>query len=99
MPHVLEIVRFATVPGTGAAQVVAAQQQVRGFLATCDGFVSRRLTITPGGTYVDVVEWQSLAHATAAQQKFMASPACAGFMELIDPRSVSAEHVEVAWAA
>ncbi|MFN8829418.1 MAG: antibiotic biosynthesis monooxygenase family protein [Labrys sp. (in: a-proteobacteria)] len=95
-PHgqgpVVEITRFRLVAGAEETALIAASAAVDGFLRTRPGFLARRLSAGEDHTYVDHVEWASLATATAAAEIAMTLPALAPFMALIDPASLSMEH-------
>lgn len=90
--HVIEIVTFKLVEGADPARFLAASAAVDSFVRTQPGFVARRLSVGDDQTYVDLVEWSSLAAATKAAETVMTVPALAPFMQMIDPIGMTMAH-------
>lgn len=97
--HVLEIVSFKLVPGTGEEQFRALAENANRFIARQPGFLNRRLVAGEDGVWVDVIEWRSLKEAHAAAQKLMAEPSLTGFLTAIDMGSIAMSHRQVMAAA
>lgn len=89
---VMEIVRFGAVRGVGPAELGAAAQEGREWLARQPGFITRALC-QEGDSYVDLVTWADLASAQTAAAQVMSEPAFARFMGMIDATSVRLDHL------
>lgn len=89
---VMENVSFRLAPGTKPDDFLSAARAIQSWLLTQPGFVSRRLTQGTDGTWTDLVEWRSLAQATAAGEAIMALPEAQPMMRSIDPASVALRH-------
>ena len=89
---VMEIVHFGTLPGVSPAELVAAAQEGRDWLARRPGFVARALC-QQGDGFVDMVTWADMASAQAAAAQVMTEPAFARFMAMIDGRLVRMDHL------
>jgi hypothetical protein len=94
---VLELVSFHLIPGTPPATFVAMAQATEPVLRRQPGYVSHRLVHTADGQWIDIVEWQSLAHATEAAKIVLADPAIAPFVAAIDMATVTMSHPALAW--
>lgn len=94
---VIELAQFKAKPGVSDEEVLAASQEAHdGFLAKQKGYVSRELTKSSEGEWVDIVHWETMEDAQAAMQNFMGSPSTKKFVEIIDDSSVKMMHLGVA---
>jgi hypothetical protein len=89
---VLEVVTFRLAPGASGNTIDAGNAAIATFLRERPGFVARRLAKRPDGSYLDIVEWASLAEAKSAADNIMSAPGVAAFMQAIDPPSIIMEH-------
>lgn len=90
----VELAEFKLVAGTTAAQLADANAAMEAFLATCPGFVSRRL-LREGDTLADLVEWRDIDAAQAAMQAANESPQAGAYFRLIEMASVRMRHFRV----
>lgn len=91
--HVLELATFKLQPGVTEDQFIAANESVSRWASRQPGFVSRHLSYnSEEDTYIDVVYWESLAAAQAADALSMKSEECAPLFGLCDPESVRLVH-------
>jgi len=92
---VLETSRFKTRAGISDEQLVAASQEAHdGFLSTCKGLVSRELLKGDDGSWLDIVEFDSIDDARAAMAAFRGHPSTRAFEAAIDPETARMEHFE-----
>lgn len=66
---------------------------VENFLSKQKGFVSHKSYITEDGSWVDLVEWESINAAKNASNQVMKSEICAKWMKMMDPESIQMEHL------
>jgi len=90
----VELVVFETLDTHSEQEVLEAAQNLHSFLAEQPGFISRSLSRSADGKWVDVVFWESLAQAQAASEKAMKSPICQPFFEVIEQESMLFMHSE-----
>lgn len=89
MKHFIELVTFKTKAAVTPDQVISASDDVNQFLMSQPGFISRRLGQAEGGTWHDILFWESQDHVMAAMEKVTSSSSCATFFGLIDSASDS----------
>ncbi len=89
---VLEIVEFKASQGEA---LVAAAADMGKWLSQQPGFRFRRLAALDEGRFLDCIEWTDMASAEQAAEKLMAEPEAAGFLQLIDPESITMRHAAV----
>jgi len=89
---VVEIVTFKTVEGADEAAFVQAAEAASVFLKSCRGFVRRSLTKGDDGTWIDHIEWRSLAEAKDAAALVLEQESLRPFMAAIDPDSAEMRH-------
>jgi hypothetical protein len=94
---VAEIVTFRLLTATSEGAFLNAARATGPLLAAAPGFVSRRLSRGPDGTWTDHVEWTSLAHAEAAADAIMKDPAAGPFLAAIDPATIVMRHEALLW--
>ena len=70
MSEHLEVVLFTVKPGEREA-FLAKRPAAMAALASYGGFVDARLAEYEDGTWIDVVQWRSLAEAKAAAETFL----------------------------
>ena len=93
--HVLEIVTFRPGRGVDPDDVEAAAAEIGPWLSTQPGFVRRRLARERDGSFVDCIEWRSMAHAERAAERLMGEPSAEPMLALLDPASVSMRHYAI----
>ena len=90
--RVIETVLFRAAPGADPEAFAQAAAATHGYVARCDGFISRCLSQTADGTWVDHVEWADLASVQAATAGFLKAPETAALLGLIDQSSLQMMH-------
>ena len=97
MQHVMEIAKFRVGSGFDHASVLRRAASIEPWLRAQPGFV-RRALVGPddGGVWTDLVQWESKESALSAAEAIGKAPELAGFMEMIDPESVSMQHLAIA---
>lgn len=87
--HAIECVTFRLAAGVEDKAFLEAAEAVHALLGAHDGFVRRNLSKGEDGTWLDYVEWRSLAIAQAAASELPSRPEFGPFMQAIDPKSVT----------
>lgn len=91
--HILELVTFKLQPGVTEDQFAVANESLSTWARRQPGFVSRNLSIDEKeDTYIDVVYWESLAAAQAANDLAMTSEECAPMFGMCQLESVKLVH-------
>ena len=96
MSKVVEVVNFKIKPEYSQDSFLKANESMNQFLREQKGMLSRSLCLNEDTqTWVDIVHWQDMSIALAAQDEFLKSPLCQDFATQIDAQSVIIQHVEV----
>jgi len=90
----IEIVVFRAKPGVSPQAIREAALSAQACIEGLDGYVQRHFGSNAQGQYVDVVYWQSMAHAQVAAQAVMALSPCQHFFSLIDESSLQMMHFD-----
>ena len=91
--HVLELATFKLKSGVTEEQFNFANESLSGWARRQPGFVSRNLSYNKAEqTYIDVVYWESMAAAQAADEISMNSEECAPLFGMIEDDSVKLVH-------
>lgn len=93
--HVIETVTFRLMEGVSEEQFLAAARQANAFMIACPGFLRRRLSCEDNGTWVEHVEWASMADAKAAAAEIGKDEQARAFVRAIDGPSVQIAHSEL----
>jgi hypothetical protein len=93
--HIIEIITFRLAAGQSEKNFLSSCDAATRFLRTCKGFISRRLSRSTAGVYMDHVTWASLADAESAMDAAMREPSLSAFIGAIDPASMMLEHQPV----
>ena len=92
-PAVLEAVRFRLNEGVSEADFLAAAAKSDDFIQRQPGFIKRILARTEEGEWMDLLEWESMAAARAAFEKFNPEdPSLAAFTTAINFKSTTMTH-------
>jgi len=89
----MEIVTFKLKSGISQQPWLDAQPAVNEFVMAQPGFYYRSLSCDDTDTWFDIIYWQDMAHAKAAGDAFMASPAGQAICPLIDMESCTLRHM------
>lgn len=92
---VIEMVSYKLKPGVSKQDLMATHEQVNRFLQTLEGFMYRSVAENDSGLLYDVVYWQDMVSAKAADEAFMAHAAGQALMAIADEQSVSMSHMAV----
>ncbi|MGI9488274.1 MAG: hypothetical protein ACR2RF_20825 [Geminicoccaceae bacterium] len=83
--QVIELASIKLAAGRTEAQLIEASQAFQnGFLNAQDGFIRRDLVRKSDGNYMDIIHWQSRAHADAILEKAQSSDVVGEFFALMD---------------
>jgi len=93
--HVIETVTFRLMDGVPADEFLEAARQASTFITACPGFLRRRLSREEGGTWVEHVEWASMADAKSAAASIGKDANTQAFVRAIDGSSVKLAHSEL----
>lgn len=91
---ILEVVLFRAKAGVADEQVLQGSAQIQPWLEHADGYLSRQLSKSEDGQWVDLIHWRTLAEAHQAAEQLMAEPTAAAFMSMIEPESITMLHVQ-----
>ncbi|MCU0753503.1 MAG: VOC family protein [Xanthomonadales bacterium] len=93
MQHdVIEQVQFRARDSQADQQMAEAAWAAQAVIEQLPGYLSRQFGRAEDGGWVDLVRWQSLAHAQAAAATAGQHPVIAAFFALIDLHSVQMRH-------
>ncbi len=96
MRNALEIVIYKIKDGVNVPDFLKASAELEeGFAKRQRGFIGRTFARSEGKEWVDVIRWQTMADAEAAEKVAMQSPACAPMFGMIDEPSVKMMHFEI----
>ena len=90
--HVIETVLFRLKDGISRDDFVKAAETVNGFVAARKGFVSRRLSCTADGLWIEHIEWADMTAAKAAAADLGKTAPNLPFLSAIDEPSVTLHH-------
>ena len=96
-PQVAEIVTFRLNEGVSDAAYLELNQSSHEYLSGVSGFVSRRLSKGPDGSWTDYTVWQHMDAAEAAQAGFMAQDFAPAMVGAIDSDTLRMQHQTVLW--
>lgn len=93
MQHdVIEQVQFRALDAAADQRMAEAAWAAQAAIEQLPGYLGRQFGRADDGGWVDLVRWQSLAHAQAAAASAGQHPAIAAFFALIDMPSVQMRH-------
>jgi hypothetical protein len=93
--EVVEIVHFDLSAGVSDETFAKSAEAATVFMKKQSGFISRRLSKSDNGGYVDHVTWATMKDAQNAMEASMKDASLAPFMQAIDPNSIKIEHQTV----
>jgi antibiotic biosynthesis monooxygenase (ABM) superfamily enzyme len=93
--HVIETVTFRLVDGASQEQFLKAAEQASAFMTARPGFLQRRLSCEENGTWIEHVEWATMADAKAAAAEIGMDEQAQAFLRAIDGPSVKIAHSEL----
>lgn len=94
-----EVVVFKSKPGVSDQQILSAADGMRTTLSGWSGFVSRDLLKVGNGQWIDIIHWDNMASAQAAQDKAMKCEKCLSFFSLIADEGQQSFHGEKVFSA
>ena len=90
--RVIEIVTFKLAKDVKDEDFLGASKAITAFARKQDGFVSRRLSTSGDGIWMDHVEWETMEAAQAAQEAFPKDENLAPIMAMIDQEALVMSH-------
>ncbi|MBM7070379.1 hypothetical protein [Actibacterium sp. 188UL27-1] len=91
--QVVEVVEFRLAEGADQDKFMDAVDTLEAsFLCNAPGYVSRTLTQSENGLWLDMVYWTSLDEALAAADAIILDESAIPFMQAIDPASINMAH-------
>jgi hypothetical protein len=90
---IVEVVHFKAKPGVSDAQIRDAADALQRDVEHFPGYLRRRLLKSADGQWLDIVDWTGLDEALHAAEAIMARPSAQGFMELVEPESMTMLHL------
>jgi len=92
---VIEMVLFKVKEGI---EIEFAQKElirINDFLVEQEGFVSRKISLSDGGQFLDIVYWTDMESAKAAVEKSMQNPGLLEIFSIIDEDTQIFEHFSI----
>jgi hypothetical protein len=89
---IAEIVHFKLAAGVSDEAFAKSSEAATVFMKQQPGFISRRLSKSENGGYVDHVTWATIKDAQGAMEASMKDASLAPFMQAIDPTSIKIDH-------
>ncbi|GAB4120605.1 MAG: hypothetical protein Fur005_23830 [Roseiflexaceae bacterium] len=94
MPNpTIELVEFRLKEGVPSASFLAAVEASQAAVQRLPGFISRELSCSDEGLWIDLVHWRSHADAVAAAEAFGSLPEVAAFAAMIDMQQMRMLHL------
>ena len=90
--NIVETVRFRLKSEVTPEAQIALSEGIASFLKGRAGFISRSLSLSADGTFLDHVVWEDMDAALAAQTALGAHRDAAAILPLIDEASVDITH-------
>ena len=94
--NILEVVLFKAKAETNANALKKAAKAVNQFLGEQPGYQGRDLAVSEDGQWADIVRWDNMENAHAAQEAAMQSETCLPYFGMIDETTMQMHHFEVA---
>ena len=92
---IIETVTFKLNDGVSKEDFIAAANAINAWVKTRPGFVRRRLSCAPDGTWVEQIEWADLKAAKGAAAEIGEAAGNAVFLSAINGPSVQLVHSEL----
>lgn len=96
-PQIAEIVTFTLHPDADMDAYLALTNESGEFTRKAPGFVSRQVSRGEDGTWTDLVVWDSMENAKAAQAAFMEQDFAPKLIAGIDKDSFAMRHQPILW--
>ncbi|MEM9796913.1 MAG: hypothetical protein AAF919_10500 [Pseudomonadota bacterium] len=93
--HVIETVTFTLNEGVRREDFAAAADQFNAWIRARPGFIARRLSCSADGTWIEHIEWASMADAKQAAAQIGQAEGGAPFLSAIDGVSAKMTHSEL----
>ena len=87
-----EVVIFEARDAVKNETLLAAAKAMEKTIQSWEGFINRELVDLGNGKWIDIVHWQDMASAQAAQEKAMHSEICLTFFSLIKEDNMQMFH-------
>ena len=92
---VIEMVLFNVKEGIEIELAQKELSKVNDFLTEQDGFISRKLSLSDDGQFLDIVFWEDMNTAMAAANKIMQSPDAMKSFSIIDQKTMLFKHFAI----
>ncbi|TGV04070.1 hypothetical protein [Flavivirga rizhaonensis] len=91
----IELVLFKTKTGFTKEEVVNAAKNINPVLEKYEGYISRKLSITEDGQWMDVIYWTNLENAEKASKHILDNKLAQKYFEMIDNTTMEFNHFNV----
>ncbi|MDO5968636.1 hypothetical protein Q4Q35_02340 [Flavivirga aquimarina] len=91
----VELVLFKTKPAFTKEVVVSAAKNMNSILEKHKGYISRKLSITEDGQWMDIVYWTDLESAKKASKHILENQLSQKYFEMIDEATMEFTHFNV----
>ena len=89
----IELVIYTVKEGISEKDALQAAASVNDFIKSQPGFISRKLSLSNEGKWVDIIYWESLEAAQVANERAMKSTVTAPFFEIIAQKDMQFYHL------
>lgn len=93
--RVIETVTFKLNEGISREEFARAAEKMNTYVTGCPGFISRRLSCTEDGTWIEHIEWRDMDAAKAAAAGLGNDPANAAALSAISGPTVTMMHSDL----
>ena len=93
--HIIETVMFKLSPHVQKEDFLSFAEASSDYVKGCKGFIARRLSSDKDGNWVEHIEWETMADASAAAAALGNAPDIGPFLTAIHPGTVTMHHTEV----
>jgi hypothetical protein len=92
---IIEMVLFRTIEGVTLEDAKTELKKCNDFLAKQKGFVSRKITVSEDGEFLDLVYWTDMDSAKAAGAKSCQDPDLMKIFSVIDEKTQVYKHFTI----
>lgn len=94
----VEVVIYQAKEGISQEEALEKAQSVNSFVKAQKGFISRNMSATADGKWVDVIFWESLEDAEKATEQAMSAALPSEYFTIIDENTMQFVHAKTAFS-
>lgn len=93
--HTIETVTFKLATGVTKMEFLKTVPASTTFVQARTGFISRRLSCSDDGTWIEHIEWASMEDAQSASNALMKDKTVQSFLHSIDGQNATVQHTQL----